>query len=477
MSLYRGVGGKLALGLLAVVAGVLAIVYLIVVPLYSSSLRNAELSTLAGQLRSGLLTFPGDPSSPGVDEWAAEMHEQYAVRALIFTYSPIPPSVIPFSDSNQTTDDTDLVNDPVALRAIRRNAMTRGVATHSGRTVAEAAVPISAGGPVAMFSAPLDTQLETVRVVRRRVLVAGAAAMAFAALLGYLGASLFTRRIRLLEAAADRIAAGDFGEAVVDTGSDELGQLARTFERMRLRLVSLDRARGEFIANASHELRTPLFSLGGFLELFDDPDLDEATRIEFVAQMQEQVRRLTKLATDLLDLSRLDAGRMSVSREPIDLADIAAELAQELGPRAAMSGHRLELAADAAAPALGDADRALQIGRGLVENALIHTPPGTTVRIGAATEGGRAVLTVDDDGPGIPAEAREQIFHRFYRLEGTRASGSGLGLAIARELADVLGGRIELDAAGPWTRFALVLAADREAEPERLHVKTLDPAR
>jgi signal transduction histidine kinase len=83
---------------------------------------------------------------------------------------------------------------------------------------------------------------------------------------------------------------------------------------------------------------------------------------------------------------------------------------------------------------------------------------------------------VADNGTGIPPEAREQIFHRFYRLEGTRASGSGLGLAIARELADVMGGRIELET-GAWTRFALVLTVDREADDEPLHVKTLDPAR
>jgi len=98
---------------------------------------------------------------------------------------------------------------------------------------------------------------------------------AFALALAYAGASLFARRIKRLEAAADRIAAGRFDEAVVDSGADELGQLARTFERMRLRLAHLDRARGEFIANASHELRTPLFSLGGFLELLDDPAVDE----------------------------------------------------------------------------------------------------------------------------------------------------------------------------------------------------------
>ena len=90
----------------------------------------------------------------------------------------------------------------------------------------------------------------------------------------------------------------------------------------------------------------------------------------------------------------------------------------------------------------------LQIGRVLVENALVHTPAGTVVRVSTAVDGGRATLTVADDGPGIPAEAHERIFERFYRLDGGRASGSGLGLAIARELAEVMGGRIELESAG-----------------------------
>jgi signal transduction histidine kinase len=135
----------------------------------------------------------------------------------------------------------------------------------------------------------------------------------------------------------------------------------------------------------------------------------------------------------------------------------------------------LELAPGGPAPALGDSERALQIGRVLVENALVHTPPGTTVRLDAALDGGRATLSVADNGPGIPPEARTQVFQRFYRLEGTRASGSGLGLAIARELAQRMDGRIELDQAEGWTRFTLVLGSDRGAEPEpRLHVKTVD---
>jgi signal transduction histidine kinase len=313
-----------------------------------------------------------------------------------------------------------------------------------------------------MFAAPLDEQLGTVAVVRRRVLVAGGLATAFAVLLGYTGAAAFGRRIRRLEVAAERIAAGKFDAPVDDPGTDELGQLARTFERMRLRLATLDQARGDFIANASHELRTPLFSLGGFLELLDDPELDEETRREFLGQMREQMDRLTKLATDLLDLSRLDAGRLGVSSEPLDLSELAAELSVEFGPRASVSGHPLELAATDPVAARGDPERTLQIGRVLLENALVHTPPGTTIRLDTARDGGRAGLTVADNGPGIPVELRARVFQRFARLDGSRASGSGLGLAIARELAEVMGGRIELDAEGGWTRFTLVLASDAD---------------
>src|SRR5204862_1888104 len=137
-------------------------------------------------------------------------------------------------------------------------------------------------------------------------------------LLGYVAARAFARRIRRLEQAAERIAGGSFEVPVVDRGSDEVGQLAAAFERMRVRLAQLDHARREFIANASHELRTPLFALGGFLELMTEEDLDSQTRAEFMSTMREQVERLTKLATELLDLSRLDAGRLSLEREPID---------------------------------------------------------------------------------------------------------------------------------------------------------------
>ena len=181
------------------------------------------------------------------------------------------------------------------------------------------------------------------RVVKRRLLYATGVALAIAAILGSAAAaSLHARRIRRLERAANRIAQGEFDEPVVDLGGDELGELAAAFERMRVQLAQLDTARKEFVANASHELRTPLFSLAGFLELMADEDLDEETRAGFLATTREQVERLTKLAADLLDLSRMDAGRLRVEREEVSLADMARLLADELAPLAEATGHRLD---------------------------------------------------------------------------------------------------------------------------------------
>jgi signal transduction histidine kinase len=178
------------------------------------------------------------------------------------------------------------------------------------------------------------------------------------------------------------------------------------------------------------------------------------------------VSRLTKLATDLLDLSRMDAGRLAVAHESLDLVILGEDLVGEFGPRAVATGHVLEESLEGSAPAHGDGTRVLQIGRILIENALVHTPPGTTVRVKASLEGGRASLTAEDDGPGIPPETHSHVFERFYRLEGTLASGSGLGLAIARELAELMGGRIELESGDGRTRFTLALPAGSPVQRE-----------
>ena len=457
MNPLRSVGGRLGLALALVVAGALILVDLIVVPSLERNLINSKLQRLreaAPAVGSQLLN-----SQPfGLDDAIEQAHDSADARVVYFqvlTYNPLKFTV--FGDSNPVTS-ADVEDDPLVPRAFASSRAVSGTVTSGGERYAEVAYPIY-GGPVVLLRAPLRDSLQSTHLVRRRLVIAGLIALAASLLVGYVAAEMFARRIRRLERAADRIAGGDFGEPVEDAGKDEVGQLATAFERMRQRLAQLEHARREFIANASHELRTPLFSLGGFLELMTDEDLDAETQREFMATMREQVARLTKLATDLLDLSRLDAGRLKVEEEHVDLSALAEILADEFRAVALSTGHELAVENGAETSALGDEERALQIGRIFVDNALVHTPPGTPVRIRTARRNGSALLTVEDEGPGIPAEHAVHVFERFYRIEGSVASGSGLGLAIARELAELMGGSVELHEASGRTIFALVLPA------------------
>ena len=448
----RSVGAQLSLALLLVVAGALAVVYLVVVPSLEDRLvggREGQVRRVASEVAERWSSQPAFPQ-----EIAEDFASATNTRVTIFSIEG--DSLFVQGDAGGGGTSIDIAGDPLARDVARTIDPQTRVVTRGGVEFAEAA-RAPAQGIVVLVSSSLEDSLGDVNQVKRRILFAGAIALAAALLVGYGGAWIFARRIRRLERAAERIAAGHFDEPVTDTATDELGELARAFDRMRERLAKLEHARREFIANASHELRTPLFSLAGHLELLVDEDLDEPTRREFLVRMREQVDRLAKLAGELLDLSRLDAGRLRVEKGPVDLGRVADLLVEEFGPVARSTEHVLELVPDGEVAALGDEQRVLQIGRALVENALRHTPGGTRIRIQTGREGGRALLVVEDDGPGIAQEHAVQVFERFYRTDGTRASGSGLGLAIARELAEVMGGEIELDSAPGRTAFRVRL--------------------
>jgi signal transduction histidine kinase len=457
MSLPGGIRTTLAVALLVIVGGALGGAYLMVVPSLERRLVDERIDELERDARSTAYAWvAADLSRPlAVDRFVEDASIFYNARVVVFqVLGPRPLSLSTLADS--AAGGGTLSKDPIALKAARTSRVERGRVARRGRPFGEVAVPLFPGN-VLLLSTSIEDQLATVRVVKRRLLYATGVALAIAAILGSAAATLHARRIRRLERAANRIAKGKFDEPVVDGGDDELGQLAEAFEHMRVQLSQLDTARKEFVANASHELRTPLFSLAGFLELMADEDLDEETRAGFLATTREQVDRLTKLASDLLDLSRMDAGRLRVEREEVLLADTARLLMDELTPLAESTGHRLVLEADPDAWAMADEERVLQIGRALVGNALTHTQEGTEIEIRAERVDGRAELVVSDDGPGIPAEHLERIFDRFYRVEGPHASGSGLGLAIARELAERMDGTVELVCTPGRTTFTLSL--------------------
>ena len=239
---------------------------------------------------------------------------------------------------------------------------------------------------------------------------------------------------------------------------DEVAELARTLEGM---LGALDGARGdalamlnrqrEFVADASHELRTPLTSVLANLEILtEELDGDQAETAEAALRSTKRMRRLVG---DLLLLARADAQRAQPFRET-DLGEVMLEAAGELGPMA--DQHQLSISADPAV-VTGTRDDLHRLALNLLENALRHTPPGTEVRASTSVDGGDAVLTVQDDGPGIPPEIEHRVFERFVRSGRDGARGSGLGLAIVRAVAESHGGTVVLERPerGTGTRFVI----------------------
>jgi signal transduction histidine kinase len=347
---------------------------------------------------------------------------------------------------------------PAATAAVASGRSSSAIEQIAGERTGEIAIPLSENGRarwVAVLLTPLADVDDTVALIRRQILIAGSIALLAALAAGWLAARAHAKRLNRLEEAAQKVAEGDFSTPIPDEGQDEVGQLASTFNEMQQRLARLDSARKEFIANASHELRTPIFSLGGFVELLDEDEPDPAVRAEFVRTMREQIARLTKLTADLLDLSKLDADVMEMSADEVDLSSVAQGVAEEFAPAAEHHGSAIEVGGIDGATAMGDADRVAQIIRILLDNALTHTPEGTSISITAQRRDGAASLVVADDGPGIGPHDRNRVFDRFYT--GDRVSGSGLGLAIARELAMRMNGELGVESRRGQTRFELQL--------------------
>ena len=297
---------------------------------------------------------------------------------------------------------------------------------------------------------PLTDVGETVDQVRAAFLTAALVGLVVALLLGTALSRTLTRRLeRLRQAAMQVTTEGTHAPAPRDEVRDEVGDLARAIATMQTALIRQEQARRTFVATASHELRTPLTLLSGMLELLDDDlrdgrvDLDDAhAQIEGA---QRQLRRLEHLASDLLDLSRLDS-EAPLRSEPVELGELTRAVGAEFALRAADRGIEVEVVPPIAPCwAKGDPGAVARIVRILLDNALRFAPAPGTVAVLPAYHGQSATVEVHDDGPGVPVDERDRIFERFQR--GSRTGGEegfGLGLAIGRELAERLGGRLEL---------------------------------
>ncbi|SNY58388.1 ATP-binding protein [Paractinoplanes atraurantiacus] len=250
-----------------------------------------------------------------------------------------------------------------------------------------------------------------------------------------------TSPLREMTAAVRAMAQGDYDRRVRATSADEVGELAVAFNQMAADLGAADRQRRELIANVSHELRTPITALQGLLENIVDgvAEADPAMMQTALAQTE----RLGRLVTELLDLSRVDAGVTPLASHPIDVPDFLRDVVREAEVNAAGAGR--DVLFKVTSPEIvvpGDRQRLHQVFANLVDNAARHSPPGGTVEVRAERRGEHLLVSVADEGEGIPPNERDRVFERFTRGERPAGGGTGLGLAIARWVVQMHRGTI-----------------------------------
>jgi len=254
--------------------------------------------------------------------------------------------------------------------------------------------------------------------------------------------------LREMTDAARSMAHGDYTRRVRATSRDEVGELATAFNQMAADLAAADRQRRELIANVSHELRTPITALRGLLENIVD-GVSEAEP-ETMRTALTQTERLGRLVSELLDLSRLDAGVVPMARGPIDVPRFLDDVVREATVTADGAGHDVRFVVSAPEMRIsGDRERLHQLFANLLDNAARHSPAGGTVTVRAERHDRHVLLAVADEGAGIPIADRDQVFERFTRGERATDGGTGLGLSIARWVVQLHQGTIAVvDPAG-----------------------------
>ncbi len=344
-----------------------------------------------------------------------------------------------------------------------------------------------AGFLVASFAPPTIAITEIQEGERKLGLHAALLLLCYAAASSTIIMLWTTRRLRRLSRGVEAFAAGDLGARVPSTSADEIGGLGRHINTMAERIEGMvseltqkERFQRQLVANVSHDLRTPLANLRGYVETLTmgAHELDEADRRRYLAVILDKLDHLDRLIDHVLVLSRMDAGQVILAAEEFSLAELAGAVIDRCLVPAQDRGVRLDMEVDDTLP-LVHADP-LQIGRvlqNLVENGLKFTPPGGTVVIRGAREGGQALISVTDTGIGIAPEDLPHIFERFYTGDKSRTAvrgpadpddhlsrSSGLGLAIAARIVESHGSRIEVSSrvgAGTEFRFRLDLAGEQ----------------
>lgn len=317
---------------------------------------------------------------------------------------------------------------------------------HPGLIVA---VPVLRNGEVqgaVLLSPPLDGMRKTRTSISRFIGYGSVTSAIVLAMISFYLSQRISRPVVAVSEAVRRVARGDFSHRVKWDSKDEVGELARAFNEMAADLERLERARKDLIANVSHELKGPLTRISGYLEAINDGiDGPEAGKQHFET-VRRETGRLIRLVDDLLDFSRLEAGRLKLHPIPCDPAPALNRAAEVFAGPAKAAGITLEVQIPRVLPIVEcEPERVEQALANLLENALAFTPPGGSVAVTARELMGFLQVEVRDTGAGIPADELQRVWERFYKVDRARTpdrGGSGLGLAIVKHLVELQGGQV-----------------------------------
>lgn len=315
-----------------------------------------------------------------------------------------------------------------------------------------------------------DMMSELVRVafhdaVQTAIIVGVIAAVLAAVVVSVVLSARLSRPISRVAGASHRIAAGRYAERVPVPGSDEIAELAASFNQMADSLESTERRRLELVGDVAHELRTPLATLDGYLEGLQDGVI--AAGDPTWQLLRRETARLSRLIDDLQQLWRAEARQLPLATEPIDAAELLTATRERFAVRAGEHGTQITaMAPSDELTVKADRERLAQVLDNLVANAIRYSPEGAPIVLEAERSGDQVVLSVLDQGPGLTEEQRERVFERFYRVDPSRArvlGGSGIGLAIARALIEAMDGRIWAESDGPGRGSSFRVALPRVA--------------
>ena len=355
-----------------------------------------------------------------------------------------------------------------ALVARGESAQARALADSSGRALREKVEADLESLSEVTHAAALAAQADAAHLEARTwagVLIALVAALGLALLGTALIAFRLTRSLRTLSTATAAVAAGSFRKPLVVQGKDEVADLARSFNAMAERLRELDELKQAFLATVSHELRSPLTSMREAAHLLRDRvggELNER-QSRMVEIMAGSCERLLRLVNQVLDLSRLRAGVLTLDRQPVDLDRVVARALDEMRPQAEEGGLTLGFERRGSDFVVeGDEDRLVQVLVNLVANAIRFTLRRGRVTVRLYDNGGEVEVQVEDTGVGIPAVALPHIFDTWQQAHQQRG-GTGLGLAIVRGIVQAHRGRVTVESQeGKGTRFSVLLPRPKE---------------